>query len=38
MFDKIKKAVLGNKKEPEKKTKAKPKKSPKDLATEAGEP
>lgn len=37
MFDKIKKAVLG-KKEPEKKTKTKPKKSEKDLATEAGEP
>ena len=37
MFDKIKKAVLGNK-EPEKKSKTKPKKSAKDLATEAGEP
>ena len=38
MFDKIKKAVLGNKKETDKKAKTKPKKSPKDLATEAGEP
>ena len=37
MFDKIKKAVLG-KKEPVKKAKTKPKKSEKDLATEAGEP
>ena len=37
MFDKIKKAVLGNPK-PVKATKTKPRKSEKDLATEAGEP
>ncbi len=37
MFDKIKKAVLGNPK-PVKATKAKPRKSEKELATEAGEP
>ena len=37
MFDKIKKAVLGNPKSVKTK-KAKPKKSEKDLATEAGEP
>jgi len=36
MFDKIKKAVLGNPKPV--KAKAKPRKSEKDLATEAGEP
>jgi len=37
MFDKIKKAVLGNK-EPVKKTKAKPTKSEKETATAANEP
>lgn len=37
MLDKIKKAILGNK-EPTKKAKTKPKKTEKELATEAGEP
>ena len=37
MLDKIKKAILGNK-EPAKKAKTKPKKTEKELATEAGEP
>ena len=36
MFDKIKKVLKG--KEPEKKSKAKPKKSEKEIATEKGEP
>ncbi len=40
MLDKIRKAVLGDtkSKKTEPKTKAKPKKTPKEIATEAGEP